>query len=112
MHFQLISHGLPFFQLISELNITGGDEKKVGYYAGLIVRTHLPDPIDQTKFILQESLFFATEAMTVLQWSRMSDHVGRKPVLMIGLFGTMLSMLFFGLSRSFSALVIRYAMSI
>lgn len=26
-------------QLVSELDITGGDETKVGYYAGLIVRT-------------------------------------------------------------------------
>ena len=25
-------------QLISELDVTGGDERKVGYYAGLIVR--------------------------------------------------------------------------
>ena len=47
--------------------------------------------------------------MTVLQWSRMSDHIGRKPVLLIGIFGTMLSMLSFGLSRSFLALVARYA---
>jgi len=57
----------------------------------------------------QESLFYVTEAMTVLQWSRMSDHIGRKPVLLIGIFGTMLSMLSFGLSRSFLALVVRYA---
>ncbi|KAF9532628.1 major facilitator superfamily domain-containing protein [Crepidotus variabilis] len=76
-------------QLVSELDITGGDQRKVGYYAGLI-----------------ESLFFATEAMTVLQWSRTSDHVGRKPILLVGLFGSMLSMLFFGLSRTFWTLVL------
>lgn len=75
-------------QLVSELDITGGDERKVGYYAGLI-----------------ESLFFATEAVTVLQWSRISDHIGRKPVLLLGLFGTTLSMLAFGLSRTFWGLV-------
>ncbi|KAJ7110829.1 major facilitator superfamily domain-containing protein [Mycena crocata] len=74
-------------QLISELDITGGDEKKVGYYAC-------------------ESLFFLTEAMTVLQWSRASDHVGRKPILLIGLFGTAVSILCFGLSRTFWALVV------
>lgn len=28
-------------------------------------------------------MFFAVEAITVLQWSRLSDHIGRKPVLMI-----------------------------
>ncbi|KAH9481792.1 Major facilitator-type transporter psiT2 [Psilocybe cubensis] len=78
--------------LISELDITGGDERKVGYYAGLIVEW--------------ESLFFATEALTVLQWSRASDHIGRKPVLLIGMLGLTISMLSFGLSRTFWALVI------
>ncbi|TFK35576.1 major facilitator superfamily transporter [Crucibulum laeve] len=76
-------------QLISELDITGGDERKVGYYAGLI-----------------ESLFFVTEALTVLQWSRVSDHIGRKPVILIGLIGSSISMLCFGLSRTFWALVV------
>ncbi|KAK7037742.1 hypothetical protein VNI00_010703 [Paramarasmius palmivorus] len=76
-------------QLVSELDITGGDEKKVGYYAGLI-----------------ESLFFVTEALTVLQWSRLSDRIGRKPVLLIGLAGSAVSMLCFGLQRSFWGLVI------
>ncbi|KAJ6570054.1 major facilitator superfamily domain-containing protein [Mycena vulgaris] len=75
-------------QLVSELDITGGDERKVGYYAGL------------------ESLFFITEALTVLQWSRASDHIGRKPILLVGLFGSAISMLCFGLSRTFWALVI------
>ena len=56
----------------------------------------------------QESLFFVTEALTVLQWSRVSDHIGRKPVILIGLLGTTLSMLAFGLSRTFWALVLRY----
>ncbi|KAH9939493.1 MFS general substrate transporter [Amylocystis lapponica] len=80
----------PFInQLISELDITGGDEKKVGYYAGLI-----------------ESLFFATEAMFVLQWSRISDYIGRKPVLLTGMVGLGLSMVFFGLSKTFTGLVI------
>lgn len=76
-------------QLVRELDITGGDEKKVGYYAGLI-----------------ESLFFLTEAMTVLQWSRASDRVGRKPVLILGLFGVAASILCFGLSRTFWTLVL------
>lgn len=76
-------------QLITELDITGGDKRKVGYYAGLI-----------------ESLFFATQAVTVLQWGRISDRIGRKPVLLIGLAGNALSMICFGLSRTFWTLVI------
>lgn len=76
-------------QLVSELDVTGGDERKVGYYAGLI-----------------ESLFFATEALTVLHWSRLSDYIGRKPILLTGLIGSALSMLCFGLSRTFWTIVI------
>ncbi|KAI9439349.1 MFS general substrate transporter [Lactarius indigo] len=75
-------------QLVSELPIVGGDERKVGYYAGLII-----------------SLYFAAQAVTVLQWSRLSDNVGRKPVLLCGLLGTAVSSILFGLSRSFPALV-------
>ncbi|KAG2126676.1 major facilitator superfamily domain-containing protein [Suillus cothurnatus] len=76
-------------QLVSELNITGGDERKVGYYAGLI-----------------ESLFFATQALTILQWSRTSDRIGRKPVLLLGIFGLSLSMLCFGLSKTLLGLIL------
>ncbi|KAG2051001.1 MFS general substrate transporter [Suillus hirtellus] len=76
-------------QLIRELDITGGNDAAVGYYAGII-----------------ESLFFISESLTVLKWSRLSDRIGRKPVLMIGLFGVGLSMLCFGLSNSFWTLVV------
>ncbi|KAJ7284703.1 MFS general substrate transporter [Mycena rebaudengoi] len=80
----------PFInKLVGELPITGGNEEKIGYYAGLI-----------------ESLFFISQALTVLQWSSLSDRVGRKPVLLMGLFGVSLSMISFGLSKSYSAVVI------
>ncbi|KAF7341669.1 Efflux pump azaL [Mycena sanguinolenta] len=75
-------------ELVSELGITGSDERRAGYYAGL------------------ESLFYVTQAMTVLQLSSASDYVGRKPTLWMSLFGTSLSMLCFGLSRSFWMLVV------
>ncbi|OAX34349.1 hypothetical protein K503DRAFT_454028 [Rhizopogon vinicolor AM-OR11-026] len=52
-------------QLIRELDITGGNDAAVGYYAGII------------------SLFFITESLQVLGWSRLSDRIGRKPVLML-----------------------------
>ncbi|KAF8875792.1 major facilitator superfamily domain-containing protein [Infundibulicybe gibba] len=63
-------------QLISELDITGGDKRKVGYYAGLL-----------------QSLYYLAEIIMVMQWSRVSDHVGRKPVLLIGLVGVIKSMI-------------------
>ncbi|KAG2342104.1 MFS general substrate transporter [Suillus weaverae] len=80
-------------QLISELGITGGNDAAVGYYAGII-----------------ESLFFVTQALTVLRWSRLSDRIGRKPVLVFGLAGACISILCFGLSRTFWSLVISRCM--
>ncbi|KAH9926833.1 MFS general substrate transporter [Amylocystis lapponica] len=74
--------------LIRNIGITGGDEAKVGYYVGMM-----------------QSLFFATQAVTVLHWSRISDHVGRRPVIMTGLLGLSMSMYCFGLSRTFWGLV-------
>ncbi|PFH51079.1 hypothetical protein AMATHDRAFT_59768 [Amanita thiersii Skay4041] len=69
---------------VSELEITGGDKRKVGYYVGIL-----------------ESLYFAIQSLTALHWSRTSDKVGRKPVLLFGLFGSITSILLFGLSRTF-----------
>ncbi|KAM6504174.1 Major facilitator superfamily domain containing protein [Amanita muscaria] len=95
-------------KLITELGITGGDKRKVGYYAGLIVGPNMLTYSNRsdTYGTWQESLFYVAEAMTILQWGRISDHIGRKPVLFIGLAGSALSMLCFGLSRTFWTLVI------
>ncbi|EPQ54003.1 MFS multidrug-resistance DHA1 sub-family [Gloeophyllum trabeum ATCC 11539] len=75
--------------LIRNVGITHGDETKVGHYVGML-----------------QSLFFATQALTVLHWSRISDHVGRKPVILTGLAGLSISMYCFGLSRTFWGLVL------
>ncbi|KIK98692.1 hypothetical protein PAXRUDRAFT_133692 [Paxillus rubicundulus Ve08.2h10] len=86
------SYIFPFVnQLIGELGVTGGDDRKIGYYAGLMA---------------SESLFFVAQAATILQWSRLSDFIGRKPVIMIGLLGLSISNFAFGLSRTFGTLVI------
>ncbi|PIL29842.1 MFS general substrate transporter [Ganoderma sinense ZZ0214-1] len=80
----------PFVnQLVRHTGVTGGDERKTGYFAGLI-----------------ESSFYAVEAVCVLQWGRASDRIGRKPVLLGGLLGLTLSMIGFGLSTKYWALVL------
>ncbi|KAF5359319.1 hypothetical protein D9756_003039 [Leucocoprinus leucothites] len=85
----------PFVpQLVRDLGITGGDESKVGYYVGIM-----------------QSLFFFTQAFTVLHWSRLSDRVGRKPVILVGLAGLSLSMYCFGLSTTFWGLVLSRALN-
>ena len=53
------------------------------------------------------ALYFAAEAVTVLQWNSLSDKIGRKPVLLRGLLGIVVSSILFGLSHSFPALVFR-----
>jgi len=59
------------------------------------------------KSCIQFSMFFVAEGCTVLYWSRTSDRVGRRPVIMAGLLGLSLSMYSFGLSKTFVGLVIR-----
>jgi MFS family permease len=41
-----------------------------------------------------------------LQWSRLSDHIGRKKVIMNGLLGIALSMYSFGLQKTFWGVVV------
>jgi len=74
---------------VRELPDVGGDARKVGYYTGIII-----------------SLHHVADAATSFQWNRLSDHVGRKPVLLFCLLGTTVSILLFGLSHSFLALVL------
>ncbi|KAH9036967.1 MFS general substrate transporter [Lactarius pseudohatsudake] len=76
-------------QMMYELPIVGGDQRRVGYYTGITA-----------------SVYYAAEAATVLHWNRLSDHVGRKPILLFGLLGTTVSITMFGLSRSFWSLVL------
>ncbi|KAI9443959.1 MFS general substrate transporter [Lactarius indigo] len=76
-------------QLLRELPEVGGDARKVGYYTGIIV-----------------SLHYVVGAVASFQWNRLSDRIGRRPVLLTCLVGTTLSTLLFGLSRSFLALVL------
>ncbi|EUC58980.1 MFS multidrug transporter [Rhizoctonia solani AG-3 Rhs1AP] len=85
----------PFVaQFVNETGITGGDGSKIGYYAGMI-----------------ESIFFLTESMFTLQYGRISDRIGRRPVLLFGLFGQALSIFAVGLSRQFWQLVFSRALS-
>ncbi|KAJ7690131.1 major facilitator superfamily domain-containing protein [Mycena rosella] len=93
-------------QLVRDIGITNGDETKVGYYVGLMVRTSLAGLSEDPTDTAQQSIFFFTQALTVLHWSRLSDRVGRKPVILVGLLGLSVSMYCFGLSRTFWGLVL------
>jgi MFS family permease len=44
-------------------------------------------------------------ALCILHWGRLSDRIGRRPVILIGLIGLALSMLCFGFAQSFTGVV-------
>ncbi|EKD15383.1 uncharacterized protein L3040_001750 [Drepanopeziza brunnea f. sp. 'multigermtubi'] len=60
-----------------------GDESDASFYAGLLI-----------------SAFALAESMTGMFWGSLSDSVGRKPVLLAGCTGTMLSMIMVGFSKN------------
>ncbi|KAF8574984.1 MFS general substrate transporter [Ramaria rubella] len=85
----------PFInQLIFEYGISDGDEQKVGYYAGSV-----------------NTLFFLAEMISVYHWGRLSDRIGRRPVLMMGVVGLIFSSVLFGISKTFIGLVFSRALS-
>ncbi|KAE8443811.1 hypothetical protein EG329_001318 [Mollisiaceae sp. DMI_Dod_QoI] len=60
-----------------------GDESDASFYAGLLI-----------------SAFALAESMTGMFWGGLSDRVGRKPVLLMGCTGTMLSMIMVGFASN------------
>jgi hypothetical protein len=68
--------------MILSFNITR-DERQVAIYAGMVT-----------------SSFALAEFSASVFWGRLSDRVGRKPILLTGLAGTGISMLVFGFARN------------
>jgi MFS family permease len=66
--------------MVKDFHITE-DENQISFYAGMIT-----------------SAFTFAEFSTALFWGRLSDRIGRKPVLLTGLAGTALSVLIFGIA--------------
>jgi len=82
----------PFLpQLIRDIGIT---DSRVPYYVGLM-----------------QSLFLLAQGCTIFYWNRLSDHIGRKPVILVGIFGLSASLWCFGLSKSFWGLVLSRCIS-
>ncbi len=64
--------------MVKGFNMTDDDDK-ISFYAGMVT-----------------SCFAFAEFSTGFMWGRLSDKIGRKPVLLIGMAGTGLSVLIFG----------------
>ncbi|KAK8159805.1 major facilitator superfamily transporter [Phyllosticta citrichinensis] len=70
------------YYMIISFEITN-DEKQIAMYAGMVT-----------------SAFAFAEFLTGIMWGHISDRVGRKPILLLGLAGTGLSMLMFGFAKN------------
>ena len=66
-----------------------------------------PVSVRDCDFIFQDTILQLVSLITVMLWSRMSDRIGRKPILLVGILALTISNLSFGLSRTFWAVVIR-----
>ena len=70
------------YRMIVSFNIPSSDDQ-IAIYAGLVT-----------------SAFAFAEFSSGVVWGRLSDRLGRKPILLTGLVGTALSMIMFGFSTS------------
>ncbi|KAL8715134.1 MAG: hypothetical protein Q9220_001091 [cf. Caloplaca sp. 1 TL-2023] len=68
--------------MVRDFNV--GDKSNASFYAGVFI-----------------SAFAFSESLTGMFWGGFSDRIGRKPVLLLGCAGTMLSMLIVGFSTNF-----------
>ncbi|WVR05194.1 hypothetical protein IAU60_002206 [Kwoniella sp. DSM 27419] len=74
----------PFVnQMVEELKVTDNPDR-IGFYSGLV-----------------ESVFAFVQFFTVYHWAKTSDKIGRKPVILFGLAGVVVSGSLFGLATSF-----------
>lgn len=82
------------------------------FYAGILIASYSISEAAFSMFwgmlVNNESVFEARQHLTKFQTGGLSDRIGRKPILLFGCFGTMLSLLMVGFSTSFTmALVAR-----
>jgi MFS family permease len=68
--------------MLSDLRVTD-DPSKIGFYSGLV-----------------ESSYAFTQLLSIWQWSKLSDVVGRRQVVLSGTLGVVVTTLVFGLSDS------------
>ncbi|KAG8985134.1 hypothetical protein FRB93_006086 [Tulasnella sp. JGI-2019a] len=69
-------------QMVEELHVTD-NPADVGFYSGLV-----------------DGLFSFAQLCTIFHWARLSDYIGRRPVIIAGLIGVCISSTCFGLATN------------
>lgn len=79
----LICCSLPYaWVMVKDFSV--GDKSSSTFWAGIFIST-----------------FALAESLTGIAWGGVSDRIGRKPVLLIGCTGTLVSLLIVGFSTNF-----------
>ncbi|KAJ2221815.1 hypothetical protein IWW45_008770 [Coemansia sp. RSA 485] len=80
---------LPFvYQMVRDFGVAKSP-KDIAFYAGLLFTS-----------------FSVCQTLMVMHWGRLSDRIGRRPVIMIGLVGNLVSSVLLGTSKSFKAAIL------
>nr|A0A286LF01.1 RecName: Full=Major facilitator-type transporter psiT2; AltName: Full=Psilocybin biosynthesis cluster transporter 2 [Psilocybe cyanescens]ASU62249.1 putative transporter [Psilocybe cyanescens] len=86
----IYSHLWPYInQFVNDIGVADGNPRYVGFYSGLI-----------------ESVFACGEVCSIFMLSRLSDRIGRRPVLLPSALGVALFTALFGLSTSFTMMLV------
>ncbi|KAJ8592806.1 MFS general substrate transporter [Rhizopogon salebrosus TDB-379] len=75
-------------EFMNDLHLTD-DPSKIGFYSGLI-----------------ESLFAISQLCSIYQWAKLSDVIGRRPVVFMGILGVAATTMMFGLSKSLASVLL------
>ncbi|KAL4799132.1 major facilitator superfamily domain-containing protein [Aspergillus venezuelensis] len=81
------------YHMVESFHVADNNERKIAFYAGMIT-----------------SSFTFAEFSAGMFWGRMSDRIGRKPVLVMGLIGTAISMIVFGLAPNLATAIVARAL--
>ncbi|KAI9458027.1 MFS general substrate transporter [Russula earlei] len=75
-------------EMIAHIHLTN-DPSRVGFYSGLA-----------------ESAFSISSLLSIYHWARLSDVMGRRPVIFIGILGVSFATLLFGLQQTFPGILL------
>ncbi|KAG9318274.1 major facilitator superfamily domain-containing protein [Chiua virens] len=75
-------------EFMSDLHLTD-DPSRVGFYSGLV-----------------ESVFALAQLSSIYHWARLSDVIGRRPIVLVGVLVTAITTMVFGLSKSLTTILI------